>query len=524
MDSADLGRAIVASTTDPKLFGRHFLPIESWEPWQVALRAIFALPMSEDERALFGKCTGRAVNFAEPVREALFLVGRRAGKSRILALVATALAVFRDYGKYLAPGERAVVMVLAADRDQAQVIFQYVRALLTETPMLRKLIEKELADELILKNRVTIGIYTSSYRAVRGRTLAAALCDEICFWRDDTSRDPASAVLQALRPALSTIPGSLLLCASSVYARSGVAYETFARHWGREASNVLVWKASTLEMNPTFRREVIEAARDADPASAASEYDSEFRQDIAGFLSDADIELAIDRGIRSRPMSLQYLYHAAVDMSGGRGDSSALAICHVELGRVVVDRVEVVEAPHDPAVVVKRFAEILSMYALWIVTGDAYSGEWVPSAFAKESIRYNTSPMSKSEIFLETLVMFTTAIISLPDHPKLEGELRQLERRPRPTGKDSIQAPRGGHEDIANAAMLAAWVANRQGNGERNSYEDNVTQATVNYDPLTRDSQPIRRPIRHPELLPPNLRGLEAEDFSTAQTDYDIFR
>jgi len=42
---------------------------------------------------------------------------------------------------------------------------------------------------------------------------------------------------------------------------------------------------------------------------------------------------------------------------------------------------------------------------------------------------------------------------------------------------------------------------------------------------LTRDSVPMRRPIRHPELLPPNLRAqFEGEDFSSsAQTDYDIF-
>ena len=37
---------------------------------------------------------------------------------------------------YLAPGERATIMVIATDRRQARVIFRYIRALLTMVPML----------------------------------------------------------------------------------------------------------------------------------------------------------------------------------------------------------------------------------------------------------------------------------------------------------------------------------------------------------------------------------------------------
>jgi len=39
----------------------------------------------------------------------------------------------------------------------------------------------ETADTLELKNGVTIGVFTSNYRSVRGRTLAACLCDEVAF-------------------------------------------------------------------------------------------------------------------------------------------------------------------------------------------------------------------------------------------------------------------------------------------------------------------------------------------------------
>ncbi len=57
-----------------------------------------------------------------------------------MALVAVYLACFRDYRRFLQPGERGTVMVLARDRKQARTIFRYVRGLLTGVPMLQRLV------------------------------------------------------------------------------------------------------------------------------------------------------------------------------------------------------------------------------------------------------------------------------------------------------------------------------------------------------------------------------------------------
>jgi hypothetical protein len=72
-------------------------------------------------------------------------------------------------------------MILAADRRQARVIYRYIHALLTRTPMLAELIERETAEAIDLTNGTTIEIAAASYRSVRGYTLIAALCDEIAF-------------------------------------------------------------------------------------------------------------------------------------------------------------------------------------------------------------------------------------------------------------------------------------------------------------------------------------------------------
>ena len=65
-------------------------------------------------------------------------------------------------------------------------------------------------------------IGTASFRTTRGYSFAAVLCDEIAFWRqDETSANPDVEILRALRPGMASIPGSVLLMASSPYAKRG---------------------------------------------------------------------------------------------------------------------------------------------------------------------------------------------------------------------------------------------------------------------------------------------------------------
>ena len=65
-------------------------------------------------------------------REAWLVVGRRGGKSFALALIAVFLAAFHKWQDRLGPGERGIVMVIAADRRQARVILRYVKGLVHE--------------------------------------------------------------------------------------------------------------------------------------------------------------------------------------------------------------------------------------------------------------------------------------------------------------------------------------------------------------------------------------------------------
>ena len=77
-----------ADADDPDLFGGMF-DTPSWDPWLAFLEALQALPMSDGHLALYRHHTGRAAPPTKPARYAELVVGRRGGKSRILALIAT---------------------------------------------------------------------------------------------------------------------------------------------------------------------------------------------------------------------------------------------------------------------------------------------------------------------------------------------------------------------------------------------------------------------------------------------------
>ena len=270
-------KSILSAIKDKNLFGPWFKDRDSWSAWFAFLAALFALPMMPDQLAIYQQCTGRQAPPAAPATEGWLICGRRAGKSFILALTAVYLACFFDYRKYLALGERASVMVIASDRKQARVIVRYIRALLKHIAMLAEMVERETAEAFDLDTGVTIEVQSASFKSVRGYSLCAVLCDEMAFWPTDDAAEPDFEVLAALRPGMATIPNAMLLCASSPYARRGALWDAHRKHFGKDASPILVWQAPTRTMNPTVPQRVIDEATERDPASASSEYLAQFR-------------------------------------------------------------------------------------------------------------------------------------------------------------------------------------------------------------------------------------------------------
>jgi len=458
---------IVEACHDQNLFRPLFRDLSTWTNWMVVLKSIFALPMTEAEQLVFTKLSGRVDPPKQPVEETWIIAGRRGGKSRMAALIAVYLSCFKDYSPYLSAGERIKIIVLAVDRAQAGVIFRYAVGFLDQVPMLRAMVERETADSVSFSNRVDLEVTTNNFRSVRGTTIGAAILDEAAFWRSEFSASPDIEVVNAIRPAMATIPNALLIGIGSPYRRAGVMYDAWKRHYANDESSTLVIQASSQDLNPTIADSVIAKATEADAQAARSEWYAEFRSDLSAFLDMDLIERAVEGGRRERAPVNGISYVAFTDPSGGSHDSFTLAIGHEDKGRFVVDMCRGIKPPFSPESIVKEFATLLKNYRCSSVVGDRYSGEWVREAFSKEGIYYQHSDLSKSECYLESLPLFSQGVVDLVDYQPLLAELQQLERRTSRSGRDSVDHPPNGRDDLANSVCgCLALLASRQAQGQ----------------------------------------------------------
>jgi len=98
-----------------------------------------------------------------------------------------------------------------------------------------------------------------------------------------------------------------------------------------------------------------------------------------------------------------------------------------------------------------EFAALLRTYWVSEVTGDRYAGEWPREQFRKHGVAYRVSDKAKSDLYRDALPALNAGTVELLDHPRLVAQLLHLERRTARGGRDSIDHPPHGHDDLANA-------------------------------------------------------------------------
>jgi hypothetical protein len=444
---------------DPDLFGA-ILPGASWASWRVLLIALMGEELAAAERETFAALTGREKEPLERVEEFWAIIGRRGGKTRAIAVLGAYLAALVDYSAFLAPGERASLPIMSASLWQAGKAKQYLGGIFTNFLAFKELVTNETSDTISLSTRVDIEVRPASFRTARSGTCAAAICDEVAFWRSENTANPDTEILNALRPSLATT-GGLLACISSPYARRGELYNTWKRDFGANGdSAILVAKAASRTMNPLLSEKVVARAYERDAAVASAEYGGEFRTDVETFINADVVDAAVVSGRFELPPIPGVRYVAFVDPAGGSGgDAMTLAIAHKEGNVAVLDVLREVKPPFSPDVVVADFVTLLKAYGVTSLTGDRWGGEFVRERFKNASLRYDISERVKSDIYKELLPLMNSGRVELLDLPRLTTQLCGLERRTARGGKDSIDHAPGSHDDAANAVAGAIVLA-----------------------------------------------------------------
>ena len=450
----------------------------SWHAWRVVLRAAYGFGCANDEDlALFREVAQRGPP-KRRVKELWCIVGRRGGKDSIASMIAVHAACYADEGVALRAGERTLVACFATKRDQAgDIIFKYVRAYFERLPEFHRLVEGHLpasaSRPITLRNNTDIAVVTNNFRAPRGRPIACAIFDEVCFWLDENSATPDKETYAAVLPGMGTIPNAMLVGISSPYRQSGLAFEKWKNYFGKASDDVLVIQAPTRTFHPTFPQSIIDQALEDDPEAAAAEWLAQWRRDLADFVSREVVEACTIKGRFELPRAVGASHVAFCDPSGGSVDSMTMAIAHRSReGKGILDCLREARAPFVPADVVLEFIPVLKSYGISKVVGDHYGGAWVVEEFKKHGISYETSELNKTQIYAEFLPLLNSIRVELldgtPEARRCFNQLVSLERRTARGGRDSIDHPAGLHDDVVNAAAGAlVLVAGRASVADR---------------------------------------------------------
>jgi len=418
---------------------------------KVSLKAVYGLHLNQAELKIFRKITGhKQYRAGREYPEASFVLGRRSGKSDQLASnIALYEACSRKHK--LSVGQIGVVMIVASElKRQSKIVFNYCLEKLEQSPVLKRLIKKVTAEEILLTNNISIQVYPCNLARIRGQSLVTFIGDETAFWKSE-GKNVDEDVVNAARPGLE-FPYSKLLKISSPYMMRGEIYNDYKRYFGKQSKDIIVFKGDTLLFNPSYSKKKIEALKRRDPTAYRTEILAEFRADLSAMYDPLIIDDAVDP---DRPLELpyrnKYTYQAFVDVAGGGGkDSYALAIGHEENGLIVVDVIRSRQPKFNPEEVTAQYCELLKKYKISSVTGDKYSGDWASNAFNKYGITYERSEKSKSELYLEAESLFNTQRINIPKKESVLSQFKMLVRRTRSGGKDSVDTDSGQPEDEAN--------------------------------------------------------------------------
>ncbi|HEY8098732.1 MAG TPA: hypothetical protein VIE65_21915 [Methylobacter sp.] len=404
----------------------------------------------------------------EPVEEFIGLCGRRCGKGRAGAALTLYFATCFDYHSRLAPGERAIIPHMAPTQVQAGRVWLMSNGLIEGTPMLKPMVQRRTADTIEFDTGADLVIQAANFRSVRGASSPLVVIDELAYLMPSESGAAMSdtELLNALSPSLSNLNG-MMVCLTTLGGKRGEAYARDQKYGDNHDPKILVIRQPTRVMNPSLPQKVVDRAFERDAIIAAAEFGSiegglQFRPDLAGYIDRDKILGLVSPGLDEIPPWPGTTYFGFCDPSGGSGqDSFVLAISHArDDGVTVLDKIVEHRPPFNPSDVVKSLAEVCKAYSVGRIQSDRYAGAWPEEQWKLNNIYCDFSELSKSEIYVQVLPQFNTGNIRLLDNKRLVAQLSSLERRTaRGTGRDVVDHPTGGHDDVANSACGALLAA-----------------------------------------------------------------
>jgi hypothetical protein len=462
---------------------RHVFNTEPSAPQLALLRAADGRPigddLSDDEVGRFFGCLRGVLGRSRP-RLVVIVAGIRSGKSFIVSVASVARSMTADMGHlkaHLVPKVRIVC-------PKAQNATETFRHLLGGTLESRGLRSCLVGDPrwsphpgMTLQRfdgrrvEISVGVADAAGLSMRSGNLAGFVLDEAAMFGEASQGDVvnAEAILHAAETRL--LPGGQGWVVSSPYGPTGLLYDLYVSHWGKPG-DVLVMRAPTLAMNPSFSAELVEQIRAERPDVAAREYDAEWVDADAAFFEG----ILLDRSQRSEPAQIPAQegsrYLATMD-AGTRGNAWTLVIArdrrgpadrlaHVEIA-LAVEWIGSRQKPLDPALVFGAIKLLLEPYGIRTINCDAYAIDPLRAVAKSRGLRLNEHTFrgeQRTEVYRAVDSLLRQSRLELPPIPALIRDLKAIRRRAS-AGAVLPHLPEtsdGRHCDYGPSVALAVWL------------------------------------------------------------------
>jgi hypothetical protein len=428
-------------------------------------KSVLSEPLCLDEQEVRQLCSGRQDCPQGQFQEVTGLIGRKGGKTEYVAaplLVHRACTDEDDPGTYL--------LVAPSKSDQARLGWEAInRQLERGFPNLIADVQ-EASGRIVLHNGNDIKIASANFRFLRGPKYKVVIIDEACFFVSDTPEDgganPLPFILDSVVGGMVATANPLLLLLSTPWNKSGVVWEHFR---DRDANpDRLLWRASTLLMNPSANGQLMERHRkDRGENFYRREYLAEFSEDAIAYIEWADIDAAI-AGVPFFPPKPGVRYCMGLD-PGRKRDHFGAAVAHKESDNtVIVDWC----AEWKPGLFGLKYANILPQiwqrareYGAPKIASDQIEFGGIEASIPNvngvpefQMERVMTGGQSGAELADVTRALFAQHKLVLPNEPGLADEFKRLADYLTQGGGRDIRAKRG-HDDRSRAVMLAVYQA-----------------------------------------------------------------
>ena len=400
---------------------------------------------------------------------------------------------------WLRRGKRAICFLIAQDLRFARWSLPGILATLESMPFISgakgaRQIERVTADQIDLKNGISIAVVPPTVKAVRGFDAPVAVMDEVGIWSLTTdSANPDFEVYRQIKSRQAQFSDGKIVAISSPWVKQGMLWEAYkAGTEGRSLqcevcgeingscptcvkmrephTNRLVLHATTASLgNPLVKEEWLRDTERQDPRAFARECLAQFVDALSGFLDPSLLEKAVDDGVRERAPSPRASYVASMDPAFRR-DAFGFSIAHVDKERgIVIDVLRRWPAPGErrttplnPQDILGEIATLLRQYKIGEVVSDQYHIDTLQQlainlGFSIRQVTFTGD--SKATIYANLQQLLNQKRLVLLDHPETLRELKVIEKRNMPGGGVKIGSPRGDHDDMATVVALAAHQA-----------------------------------------------------------------